>query len=382
MDARFRHGLFPGPRRPGLARWVLAALLLCGALRPAGAQAQTGQPAPAPPKLVVGVTDVAPFVMRGPDGHWRGIAVDLWREIARDLGVEFSLVEMTPEALAHGLLGASLDVAVATMTPSPELEAVMDFSHSYFHAGLGIAVPYRADDSWLTHFWRIFTSRPVALLGLMFMVIILAGVMVWLMERKRNPEHFGGSALKGLFSGLWWSAQTIATVGYGDTHVRTTAGRVLGLFWMLASLVLTAVFGAVVTSALTLASLEGKVRGAQDLDSVRVGAVAYSSGDAYLVHRRYNFARYPDLHQGLDALVKGRIDAFVFDQPTLRYLAANEYHGNLTVLPDFLRGENYALAFPDKSPLRDRVNLALLHVLRTERWRAILYEYLGHGADS
>jgi ABC-type amino acid transport substrate-binding protein len=335
-----------------------------------------------PARLAVGVTEVEPFAMRGADGHWQGIAVELWREIARDLGVEFSFMEMEPAALMHGLLDGSLDLVVSTMSVTPEREAVLDFTHPYFHAGLGIAVPYRGESDWLGSLWRVLTSRPMVLLGLMFLVIILAGAAVWLMERKRNPEHFGGSPLKGFFSGLWWSAQTIATVGYGDTSVRTPAGRTLGLFWMLASMLLTAVFGAVVTSSLTLASLEGKVRGQQDLDSVRVGVVAYSSGDEYLARRHYNFARYPDLHQGMTALLGGKLDAFVFDQPTLRYLAAKQRHGEMTVLPDFLRGEDYALAFPDKSPLRDSVNMALLKALRAERWRVILYNYLGQGAES
>jgi ABC-type amino acid transport substrate-binding protein len=220
------------------------------------------------------------------------------------------------------------------------------------------------------------------MLAMMCVVITLAGVGVWLVERKRNPEHFGGSMLKGIFSGMWWSAQTIATVGYGDKTVQTPAGRALGLFWMLSSLVLTAVFGAVVTSSLTLAGLEGKVRGQQDLDSVRVGVVAHSTGDDFLARRHYNFVRFPDLNQGLGALVGGKVDAFVYDQPSLRYLATKDYRGHITVLSDFLRGEDYALAFPDKSPLRDPVNLALLKALRSERWRAILYDYLGQGSDS
>jgi ABC-type amino acid transport substrate-binding protein len=372
----------------GLIGLALAVLLLGGAVSPGPAAASPppaappGPSTPLPAKVVVGVTEVAPFAMHGPDGGWRGIVVDLWREIARELNLDYTLVELAPEALAHGLLSGSLDVAAATMSPTPEAEAILDFSHAYFHTGLGIAVPYHGDDGWLTHFRRIFNSRPVIFLFFMFLVVVMAGMVIWLMERKRNPEHFGGSPLKGFFSGLWWSAQTLATVGYGDTTVRTTAGKVLGLFWMLASLVLTAIFGAVVTSSLTLASLEGKVRGAQDLDSVRVGTVAMSTGDAYLTHRRFNFARYPDLHQGLDALLAGKLDAFVFDQPTLRYLAAKDYHGDLAVLPDFLRGENYALTFPDKSPLREPVNMALLKVMRSERWRSILYEYLGQGAES
>jgi polar amino acid transport system substrate-binding protein len=331
---------------------------------------------------VVGVTEVAPFVMRQADGHWHGIAVELWRDIAKDLGVEYKFLEMDQVGLIRGLETGSLDLVVSAMSVTPEREQILDFSHAFFHAGLGIAVPYQGEDNWLGHLWRVLSSRPMIMLAMMCLVITLAGVAVWLLERKRNPEHFGGSILKGVFSGMWWSAQTIAAVGYGDKAVQTPAGRALGLFWMLSSLVITAVFGAVVTSSLTLAGLEGKVRGQQDLDSVRVAVVAHTTGDESLARRHYNFVRFPDLNQALGALVGNKVDALVFDQPTLRYLANKDYRGHITVLPDFLRGEDYALAFPDKSPLREPVNLALLRTLRTERWRNILYNYLGQGADS
>jgi ABC-type amino acid transport substrate-binding protein len=325
---------------------------------------------------------MAPFAMLGPDGQWQGLAVELWREIARDLGLEFRFVGMDLTGLLAGMADGSLDVGVSALTVTAERERVMDFSHAFFRAGLGIAVSKQGADDWLGRLWQVFTSRPMAMLGFMFLVMVLAGVVIWLVERKRNPEHFGGTALKGMSSGLWWAAQTIATVGYGDKTLQTTAGRMLGLFWMLASLVIAAFFGAVVTSSLTLAGLEGKVRGQQDLDTVRVGVVAHSSGQEYLAHQRYNFRIFPDLHLGAKALLENKVDAVVFDQPSLRYLATKEFPGLLTVLPDLLQGDNYALAFTEKSSLREPVNQSLLKILRGDRWRDMVYQYLGQGEGS
>ncbi|MGB5704610.1 MAG: transporter substrate-binding domain-containing protein, partial [Polyangiales bacterium] len=43
--------------------------------------------------LRVGVVALEPFAMKTVDGHWEGIAVDLWREVADEMGVDFELRE-------------------------------------------------------------------------------------------------------------------------------------------------------------------------------------------------------------------------------------------------------------------------------------------------
>ncbi len=332
--------------------------------------------------LKVGVIQEQAFAMRQPDGSWRGIAVDLWSEVARELGLQYTLVETDLPGILAGLRQGTLDVAATALTLTPEREETLDFSHSFFRSGLGIAVPYQSTNNWIAEIWRVMHSRPVILVAVMCLAMLAAGAVVWMVERRRNPAHFGGPLLKGLGSGLWWAAQTLSTVGYGDKAPQTVGGRVLGFLWMLVSLVLVAIFSAVVTSSLTISSLEGKVRGPQDLDSVRVGVVAYSAGDEYLGRRHLSWKRYSKLDKGLEELVRGNLDAFVFDMPTLRYESVHDYQFKIAVLPDLLVAENYALGLPDKSPLRDPINLALLRVLHGDAWRKILFTYLGQNPDA
>ena len=46
-----------------------------------------------PGKLVVGTMDMPPFLIKAGDGHWEGLSIDLWRAVARDLGVEYEFRE-------------------------------------------------------------------------------------------------------------------------------------------------------------------------------------------------------------------------------------------------------------------------------------------------
>jgi hypothetical protein len=75
-------------------------------------------------------------------------------------------------------------------------------------------------------------------------VIALAGgVLAWALDRKDFPS---------LGEGLWWSLQTVTTVGYGDVVPHSTEGRVIGGVVMLTGVA----FIAVITSAVTAMLIE------------------------------------------------------------------------------------------------------------------------------
>jgi len=45
------------------------------------------------------------------------------------------------------------------------------------------------------------------------------------LENKAQPEVFTNA-----FSGIWWAASTLLTVGYGDIYPVTTMGKIFGIF--------------------------------------------------------------------------------------------------------------------------------------------------------
>lgn len=92
-----------------------------------------------------------------------------------------------------------------------------------------------------------FVSEPVSVrtaVGLivwfMGLSVVLGGVAVWVVDRVDFP---------GITDGLWWSLQTVTTVGYGDVVPTTTAGRVAGAVIMLESIAFVSILTAVITSS-------------------------------------------------------------------------------------------------------------------------------------
>ena len=86
---------------------------------------------------------------------------------------------------------------------------------------------------------------------------------------------------------------------------------------------------------------------------------------------------YDSFADGLEALARGEIDAFVAGEPILRYEVANRFHGRLQVLGSSFMRQDFAFALPLNSGLRRNINDSLLRYIDTEKWRTILRQYLG-----
>lgn len=71
-------------------------------------------------------------------------------------------------------------------------------------------------------------------------VTIVAGLLM----RLTDPDQFGT-----LGEGLWWAAQTVSTVGYGDILPTSTAGRLLAVLVMMIGVTFITVTSAAIASA-------------------------------------------------------------------------------------------------------------------------------------
>jgi len=326
--------------------------------------------------LVVGVKHAPPFVIKGENGQWSGITIELWRRIAEEQGFNFQLREYDLTGLLSAMKNGELDAGIGAITVTATRATQMDFSHPFYTSGLGIALPSRPANAWLGLAKGFFTWQFVsAVLALLFLLLMI-GVVVWLFEHKSN-QQFGGPSVNGIGSGLWWSAVTMTTVGYGDKAPMTVGGRLVALVWMFASIIIISSFTAAIASSLTVGQLSNSINGPQDLYSVRTGTLAGTSSEEYLKERYINYTPFANVRDGLNALAKGEIDAFVYDQPLLKYLANTEFQGRISVLPNTFRRQDYAIALRQSSPLKESIDQSLLKQLESPAWQKLLASYLG-----
>jgi len=330
--------------------------------------------------LIVGTKHAPPFAILDKDGSWSGISIDLWRLVASDLGFHFEFHESDLEGLIDGLESGEFDVAIAAITATASREAQIDFSHTYYHSGLKVAVSRETEGSTFEWISGLLTPGFFKAFLALVATLLAAGTGVWFFERRRNPVEFGGSAVRGLGSAFWWSAVTMTTVGYGDKIPVTTGGRAVAIVWMFTAVVVISGLTATITSSLTANRLRSRIDDLRDLTDVPIAAVGGSTSQVRLRAHGYRVEPFDTLEEGLDAVVSGEVVAMLHDAPMIQYqLLSNPMRYQvLQLLPEIIRAQNYAIGLPTGSPLREPINRALLRRTSEDHWDRTLQYYLGN----
>ena len=302
--------------------------------------------------LLVGVVVSPPVFMKTADNQWEGFGAELWQAVAQSMGVSFEFREFSSiESVLDALQRKEID-AIPAMPVQARLESIMDFSQSYLKSGLSIAVPAEGVNyRWVKVIESIFSPHILKAIGLLFLMSLVFGVIVWLFERQRNSEMFGGGYVKGIGHGIWWAMVTWTTVGYGDKAPKTLGGRIFALIWMIFSIVFIAGFTASITTQLTISELRGKVRGFNDLYHARVGGVYGSEGLNFLIKKGVAVIPFKNTQEGLLAVADRKVDAFVQDEKVLSYNIKREFPGRLQVVGGTFDEYFVSIALQQNSPL-------------------------------
>ena len=353
----------------------------------------------------VGIRVVPPFVITEEDGTYSGLTIALWKHIAEELDISFEYVERDIAGLLDGVAASSdagvspdartesaddtksdaatdergttpLFAAASALTITAGREERVDFTHPFFVSGLGIAVPHQPTGLWQAVI-SIFSAEFLWVILLLILLLLFWGILVWLFERRINQDEFGGSPAEGIGSGFWWAAVTMTTVGYGDKAPKSVAGRLIGFVWMFAGIILISFFTASIASSLTVSQLDTRVSGLQDLPHVRVGALEQSATLTYLNEQRIRYRTFETISDGLRAVSEGDLDAFVHDEPIIRYYSNKDYYGEVRVLPNVFNEQYYGIALPLGSTLRNDINRVMLDFIADDEWDQLQRRYLG-----
>jgi ABC-type amino acid transport substrate-binding protein len=265
-----------------------------------------------------------------------------------------------------------IDVVVS-LNISAKREATMDLTHAFFNTGLAIAVTPEPQ-SLLGMIAGVLTQPDFwAAMGLILGALLFVALLMWLIERKKNPEEFGGG--RGIVNGFFWAVESL--IGYGEASHRTRAGRVLGILWVFLSVMVISGLTAKLSSVLTVQELRYAVSGPADLPRVKVGTVSPSAGARYLDRRRISYTAYPDAAAALAGLARGEVQALVYEAPILQYLTAREYPDRIKVLDGTFDNHGYGFGLRQGSPLREPIDQALLEISASEEWAEHVEQYLG-----
>ncbi|MGB3299234.1 MAG: transporter substrate-binding domain-containing protein [Phormidesmis sp.] len=341
-------------------------------------QAQSSQATPdttAPVKLTIGVSHLPPFAIEtktenGSD--WDGIGVHLWREIAEDLNIAYEWQKIPPDEAVQQVQNGTVDIAI-TAGATAEAAQKVSFTQSYYISSLGIAQPRRR--RLIDIALAVLSPRFLWLCLWLSVLFLTIGLIVWLFERNKEDNTFGDKPVKGLWNSFWWAGVTLTTIGYGDVAPISTGGRIVALLWMLVSMGITASLTASITSVVTQ-DKTGELTDFASLKKMTVGSIKGSSAAQELQQQNVYFQPANTLLEGIEAVEKGQLDAFVYDAATLQYLNKNELSNRLAVETTGLNARRYAFALPNNADGFKAINAQLLREQDESDWQSLLDRFL------
>lgn len=353
---------------------TLALLLfLAGSLAAQEATPEAApEPVPAGP-LLVGVRVVPPFIMSGAGG-FRGFSVDLWREIAGRLGLEYTFAEWpNVRALLEAVQGGEADVGIAAISITEQREEALDFSVPMFRAGLQILAPVTASLSVVDTIASLL--RPSILQFILFAAAFVIGValLIWLVERllarrqMRQPPGLGET--------LFDTAASFLQEDRVGERGRSRWGRALTLLWLCLAVMFGIMLEGIVTAHLTVEQLNSQVHSLSDLYDKRVYTVEASTSYDYLVNLGFAPITTASIDEAFNQIMRGQADAIVYDAPVLDYLATTRGNGRVQTVGDPFRLEYYGIALPQDSPLTEPVDRALLAIMEDGTYERLLSEW-------
>ncbi|MDF9796163.1 polar amino acid transport system substrate-binding protein [Catalinimonas alkaloidigena] len=331
-----------------------------------------------PDTLTVGIKPLVPFVIDNADSVYSGISILFFEKVAEDLNLTFQYKPYENlDALLDAVSASEVDLAVGAITITDERETRMDFTHSYFSSGMGVVM--RQGQQGIFHqLMNIASWDFVKAAGVLCLVILIFGILLWLFERKRNKEMFGKGRMRGIGSSFWWSAVTMTTVGYGDKAPITAGGRAIAFVWMFTAIVITSTLTAAIASSLTVNTLSQNIESIEDLANVKVGTVRGSNSEEYLTREGIFATLFDTTEDALQALQNEELKVVIYDKPILQYLLnQTDAYEDLEILPRRILPSNYGFAIPEDSPLRNDLNVIILRKLTSPEYRSIINRYIG-----
>jgi polar amino acid transport system substrate-binding protein len=222
----------------------------------------------------------------------------------------------------------------------------------------------------------LFSKTTVIWLGIALILVLVPAHLIWLLERGREGGIVAHrSYFPGILEAMYWAVQCLTA--QAETMPHQWVARMFSVFWMFAGVVFVAFYTAQLTTTLTVRQIQGSISGPEDLPGKQVATIAHSVAADYLRAQNATVREFAHPDPMLQELLNKKVDAVVFSAPVLLYYAAHQGKGLVkTVGPEF-NVAPIAFTFQLDSPLRRKVNGALLALRENGTYQQLYTKWFG-----
>jgi len=351
----------------------LAAILLAAAPLIAGLAGAPGPAAPLP-VLRVGVLDGAQPCSDEEHGQWRGLAVNLWSELANQERLPFVLeARPTAAVLIRDVQAGRLDVGLGCLTITPDRVNAVRFSLPFQEMGLGVMERRNRLEAGEAVLLSLLSPDLLQLLAAYLLSIGLVSGLLWQCERHGSSPELQRQGARRTFAKVF---QILATGPGTNTIATTTRGHGLVIVSYLIRIVTASLLVTTITVKVVREPAAGPtdLRQLTDLEGRRVAARPGSVSEEVL--KRINASApaeaiaivpLPQVNQAAGLLLSGQVDAVVAEDLQLLYALQRNPRRGLVISLQGLQRESQALALAPGLPdaMVARINRGLSRLKRS-----------------
>ncbi|XP_033340273.1 glutamate ionotropic receptor NMDA type subunit 2 isoform X9 [Megalopta genalis] len=320
-----------------------------------------------------------------------GFCIDLLQKLSEEIGFTYELFRVEDakwgtlekengkwNGLIADLVNRKTDMVMTSLMINSEREAVVDFTVPYMETGIAIAVSKRTGIISPTAFLEPFDTASWMLVGIV--AIHAATIMIlffeWLspsgfnMKKNPSPNH------RFSFCRTYWLVW--AVLFQAAVHIDSPRGftaRFMTNVWALFAVVFLAIYTANLAAFMITREEFHEFQGLDDprlakpwshKPMYKFGTLPFSHTESTLekyfkeMHAYMKTFNKSNVAEGIEAVISGELDAFIYDGTVLDYLVAQDEDCRLLTVGSWYAMTGYGLAFPRNSKYLQMFNKRLL----------------------
>lgn len=329
------------------------------------------------PILNIGIfPDEPPISYVSRSGEYRGIAVDIWEEIATllQLKYKYTPVHTTYEQAIRDLAAGKYDLLVGPVSVTHERIKLIDYSRPYFLNKVGVAVKDKKVN-FFTTISSIFGITLLILIISFFVCFIIFSHVFWLYERDKCKQ-VSKNYRDGIKEAMWTTITSFLRDVLYDP--KSTGARIVLGFWLLLSVIFMATISAVVTATLTYSLTQGYApfEHVSDLNNKLIGVEKDTADVQIALEFGAKVYQQDTTYLSLQSLSTGYVNGVVGDYFLMHTIIRTHPELKVHMSNLILSNDEYAFAIRNGNKLRKDIDTYLTMLQDKGFTAAICKQYI------
>ncbi|MEI6480532.1 MAG: transporter substrate-binding domain-containing protein [bacterium] len=332
-------------------------------------------------KLRIAVGDFSPLIVKNAN-QYTGFEIELWEAVAKEAGIhDFDYEQLPFSQIIPVVAAKKYDIGLSGLTINSEREKVVDFSHPTLDSGSLILVNKNGGKTKIIQTLQSFFKEGYKLiispLIFVFIFIIVFGHLFWFVEK--DAHTLSSNYITAIFESFWFIICTMSTDSFGDYVPHTWAGRVITAFTIVGGVAIFGLLIAQVTAFLAVKKIKGEINNYHDLVHKSVVTLEHSTNVDVLKKIGAKVVEVSRLEDAYKKLANMEVDALVFDAPIIEYFIKEQgvESEKFSTIGDLFAKQKYGIALQSGSPLREKVNQAILRIRESGIYDSIYQKWFG-----